>query len=210
MAVHVGHLGGRCLRLVPGWRLPANCPIQTNVSTRFTGRRGFVANRDETSQKLVTKRKALWKHNTIQTNRANLPLLDSKAASRKIAKNRNVNANSASAKNKVAAANKVADVSKADDNLVAVDLMSGGRRLPPLLCLSTSKIIRLCPDTFLIEEEGNPYVSDASRKLRRARRDFHYGALGHSPRTAVIRVALTMQLSWSYVLLDGRSPHLGD
>ena len=60
----------------------------------------------------------IWKDNRIRTNRANLVLPDNKVASSKIARNRNVNANSVSAKNKVAnravvAANRV--VSKADD-----------------------------------------------------------------------------------------------
>lgn len=66
----------------------------------------------------------IWKDNRIQTNQANLVLPDNKVASSKIARNRNVNANSVSAKNKVAnravaavnrvvAANRV--VSKADD-----------------------------------------------------------------------------------------------
>ena len=66
----------------------------------------------------------IWKDNRIQTNQANLVLPDNKVASSKIARDRNVNANSVSAKNKVAnravavvnravAANKVA--SEADD-----------------------------------------------------------------------------------------------
>jgi hypothetical protein len=88
-------------------------------SYAITGRQGFVANHDETSQKLVKKRKALWKGNIIQTNRANLPLLDSKAASRKIARDRNGNVNNASAKDKVdnrAVAAKRVAVSNAGDN----------------------------------------------------------------------------------------------
>lgn len=58
----------------------------------------------------------IWKDNRIQTNQANL--IPDKAASSKIARNRNGNANSVSAKNKVAASRAVAVnrvVSKADD-----------------------------------------------------------------------------------------------
>jgi hypothetical protein len=66
----------------------------------------------------------IWKDNRIQTNQASLVHPGNKVASSKIARNRNVNANSVSAKNKVAnsavavvnravAANKVA--SKEDD-----------------------------------------------------------------------------------------------
>ena len=58
-------------------------------------------------------------------------------ASSKIARNRNVNANSVSAKNKaVAAVNRAVAanrvVSKADDKLGYLERESGGRRLPPL------------------------------------------------------------------------------
>ena len=74
-----------------------------------------------------------------------------KVASSKIARNRNVNANSVSAKNKVAnravavvnravAANRV--VSKADDKPGYLEKESGGRRLPPLFCLCTVTITR--------------------------------------------------------------------
>jgi hypothetical protein len=70
-------------------------------------------------------------------------LPDNKAASSRIARNRNVNANSESAKNKVVnravAANRVVAVnrvvSKADDKPGYLEKESGGRRLPPL-CLS--------------------------------------------------------------------------
>lgn len=58
----------------------------------------------------------IWKDNRIQTNQANL--IPDKAASSKIVRNRNVNANSVSARNKVAASRAVAVnrvVSKADD-----------------------------------------------------------------------------------------------
>jgi hypothetical protein len=62
----------------------------------------------------------IWKDNRIQTNQANLVLPDNKVASSKIARNRNVNANSVSAKNKVAnravaVANRAVVASKADD-----------------------------------------------------------------------------------------------
>src|ERR1043166_2512189 len=70
---------------------------------------------DQTSQKLVTKRKVIWKHNAIRMTRAN-PLPDNKAVRSKIVRDRNVNANNASAKNKAVAANRVAGVSRADDN----------------------------------------------------------------------------------------------
>jgi hypothetical protein len=65
------------------------------------------------SQKLLIKRKVLWKHNTIRTNRVNLALLDSKAVNREIARKRNANANSASVKDKAVAANLVGAVNKA-------------------------------------------------------------------------------------------------
>jgi hypothetical protein len=65
----------------------------------------------------IQQRKVIWKDNRIQTNQANLALPDNKAASSKIARNRNGNANSVSGKNKVAnkavVVNRV--VSKADD-----------------------------------------------------------------------------------------------
>ena len=62
--------------------------------------------------------------------------------SSKIARNRNVNANSVSAKNKVAASRAVGNrvvaanrvVSKADDKPGYLEKESGGRRLPPLFC----------------------------------------------------------------------------
>jgi hypothetical protein len=54
------------------------------------------------------KRKVLWKHNTIRTNRANRPPPDSKAAKREIARDRNENASSASARSRAAEANPVA------------------------------------------------------------------------------------------------------
>ena len=89
----------------------------------------------------------IWKDNRIQTNQANLVLPGNKVASSKIARNRNVNANSVSAKNKVAnravaavnrvvAANRV--VSKADDRSGYLGKEGGGRRLPPL-CLSAKR-----------------------------------------------------------------------
>ena len=83
----------------------------------------------------------IWKDNRIQTNRANLVLPDNKVGSSKIARDRNVNANSVSAKNKVAnrvvvaanravvAANRV--VSRADDKPGYLEKESGGRQLPP-------------------------------------------------------------------------------
>ena len=78
----------------------------------------------------------IWKDNRIQTNQANLVLPDNKVASSKIARNRNVNVNSVSAKNKVAnravavvnravAANKVA--SKADDKPGYLEKKAAGR-----------------------------------------------------------------------------------
>ena len=93
----------------------------------------------------------IWKDNRIQTTQANLVLPDNKVASSKIARNRNVNANSVTAKNKVAnravavvnravAANKVA--SKADDKPGYLEKESGGRRLPLLSCLCTTRITR--------------------------------------------------------------------
>jgi hypothetical protein len=61
---------------------------------------------------------------------------------RKNARDRNVNANSASARNKVGskavAANRVA-VSQADDRRRSVGLTSGGRQLPPLSYLAYAK-----------------------------------------------------------------------
>ena len=62
----------------------------------------------------------------------NLALLDSKAANRKIATNRNVNVSSASVKNKAVAANRVvavnkaAAVSKADDKASCLGLTAAG------------------------------------------------------------------------------------
>jgi hypothetical protein len=95
-------------------------PIESNSPFRgdVTYRQGFIATPMGPSLKLVIKRKVIWKHNAIRTNRANLPPPDSKAVNREIAKDRNVNANSASAKNKAAANRGV--VSKADDSLVVV------------------------------------------------------------------------------------------
>jgi hypothetical protein len=76
-------------------------------------------------------------------NRANLLLLDSKAANRAIARDRNGNVNNASAKDKVdkravaannVAANKVAaEANKADDKPGCLGSMSGGSCLPPLV-----------------------------------------------------------------------------
>jgi hypothetical protein len=48
-------------------------------------------------------------------------------------RDKNVNANNASAKNKAAVVSKVAEVSRADDNPGGLGLTSGGRRLPPFL-----------------------------------------------------------------------------
>jgi len=62
-----------------------------------------------------------------------LAALDTKAANKKIATNRNVNASSASVKSKAAAANRAAVVSKADDKLGCLGLTGSGRRFPPLL-----------------------------------------------------------------------------
>jgi hypothetical protein len=64
-------------------------------------------------------------------------VLPDKAASSKIARNRNVNANSVSAKNKVAAnravaASRAGAVNKADDKPGYLEKESGGRRLPLL------------------------------------------------------------------------------
>ena len=84
---------------------------------------GLIANCEKISQKLVIKqRKVPWKHNIVRTNLASHLLPGSKAANnREIARDRNVNANSANARNKavvaaknVVAVNKVV-VSKADD-----------------------------------------------------------------------------------------------
>ena len=98
----------------------------------------------------------IWKDNRIQTNQANLVLPDNKVASSKIARNRNVNANSVSAKNKVAnravavvnravavvnravAANKVA--SEADDKPGYLEKKAAGgdsRRFFPRFRFST-------------------------------------------------------------------------
>src|SRR5439155_4858041 len=87
---------------------------------------------DETGQKLVIKRKALWKNKAIRTNRVNLALPNSKAANRKSATNRNVNASSASAKSKAVVANRAVAANKADDRPSCLGLTGGGRRLPPL------------------------------------------------------------------------------
>ena len=86
-------------------------------------------------QKLIHTRKGTKsKHNGIRTNQANLALpLDSKAASeRKMATNRNANANSASGRSKAVVANKVA-VSKADDKSGCLELVNGGSCSPPFL-----------------------------------------------------------------------------
>jgi hypothetical protein len=69
-------------------------------------------------------------------NRTSLLLLGNKVAS-KIVRNRNVSANSVSAKNKAAAnraaaANRVVAASKADDK-PGKESKSGGRRLPPFV-----------------------------------------------------------------------------
>jgi len=76
----------------------------------------FHRNGDETSQKLI-KRKVLWKHNIIPTNPVNL---DSKAANRKIARDKNVSANSASGKDKAVVANEVVAANLVEVNRAAV------------------------------------------------------------------------------------------
>ena len=88
----------------------------------------------------------IWKDNRIQTTQANLVLPDNKVASSKIARNRNVNANSVSAKNKVAANRAVAvsrAASKADDKpgYLGTKKAAGGdsRRF---VCLCTTRITR--------------------------------------------------------------------
>lgn len=77
----------------------------------------------------------IWKDNRIPTNQANQIPGNRAANNSKNARDRNVNANSASAKNKVAASRAVAVnrvVSKADDKPGYLEKESGGRRLPPL------------------------------------------------------------------------------
>jgi hypothetical protein len=77
------------------------------------------------SQKLVIKRKELWKHNTIQTSRANVPPPGNKAAA-----------------------------SKADDKPGCLGLTSGGRRLLPLLCLAHLQDDQHCSAYTFYELEG--------------------------------------------------------
>jgi hypothetical protein len=95
-------------------------------------------------QKSVIERKELWKQNASRTNPVNLALRDSKEANRQIAKDRSVNASSASVKSKAVAANQVAVAANKAASLVAaavsndkpscVGLTGGGRRLlPPVL-----------------------------------------------------------------------------
>jgi hypothetical protein len=93
----------------------------------------------------------IWKDNRIQTNQANLLLPDNKVASSKIARNRNVNASSVSAKNRVAnravvAANRVVAVnrvdSKADDKPGYLEKESGGSDSRRYLFLCTTRITR--------------------------------------------------------------------
>jgi hypothetical protein len=93
----------------------------------------------------------IWKDNRIQTNQANLVLPDNKVASSKIARNRNVNANSVSAKNKVAANRAVAAsravavnrvVSKADDKPGYLQKKAAGGDSRRFLCLCTATITR--------------------------------------------------------------------
>lgn len=71
--------------------------------------------RKDQSVNLLTRRKEPWKQNPIRTNRANLPLPVSRAvaASRKIRTDRNVNANSASARSRLAEAKGVVVANKA-------------------------------------------------------------------------------------------------
>jgi hypothetical protein len=124
-----------------------------SIQADFTERLGFIANRDDTSQKLVIKRKVIWKHKAIRTNRAHPALPDSKAANREIATKKNVNANSASAKNKVAnrvvAANRGA-VSNGDDKPVCPRII-GRREATPAACYVREPVGRLglCADTLL-------------------------------------------------------------
>ena len=72
-------------------------------------------------------------------------LPDNKAASSKIARNRNVNANSVSAKNKVAANRAVAVkrvVSKADDRSGYLEKKAAGGDSRRFVCLCTTRITR--------------------------------------------------------------------
>lgn len=128
--------------------------VQSKLSFQgdFTERQGLIANGEGMSQKLVIKRKELWKHNTIQTSRANVPPPGNKAVNSKIAKDRSVSANSANAKNKVAADKAAA--SKTDDKPGCLGLTSGGRRLLPLLCLAHLQDDQHCSAYTFYELEG--------------------------------------------------------
>jgi hypothetical protein len=115
------------------------------------------------------KRKVLWKHNTIRTNRANRPPPDSKAAKREIARDRNENASSASARSRAAEANPVAAnkaaASKADDKADCLALASGGSRTPAACyaaegfrrCLSTSCVTWKAIGAFFLSKGTSPY-----------------------------------------------------
>jgi hypothetical protein len=100
-------------------------------------------------------------------NRANLPLLDSKAASRKIARDRNGNVSNASAKDKVdnravaannVAANKVAEVSKADDKPSSLNERRETTPAAFLYLRTCSSVRALCRQFAVIRSEGDGCV----------------------------------------------------
>jgi hypothetical protein len=112
----------------------------------------------------------IWKDNRIQTNQANLVLPDNKVASSKIARNRNVSANSVSAKNKEAnravgvanravAANKVA--SKADDK---PGYLERKRReaTPAAFFLPQIKRYRFAVSVKIVLRDSSPFPATAT------------------------------------------------
>jgi hypothetical protein len=80
-----------------------------------------------------TNERYSWKHNVIQTNRVSPAVQDNREVKREIARDRNVNASSASARSRAAAANPVAGnkaaVSKPGDKADCPSI--NGRRKPP-------------------------------------------------------------------------------
>ena len=119
----------------------------------------------------------IWKDNRIQTNQANLVLPDNKVASNKIARNRNVNVNSVSAKNKVAnravaVVNRAVVASKADDKPGYLEKKAAGgdsRCFLPSPLESTAIALRYLLTIVLRESSPFPATATAVAPCPRGR-----------------------------------------
>src|SRR6266536_5181010 len=114
--------------------------------------------RKDQSVNLLTRRKEPWKQNAIRTNRANLPLPVSRAvaASRKTRTDRNVNANSASARSSLAEAKRVVAANKAA-------LSKAGNHKPWInKRRETTPAVSLFPTWELISADGFTVISGSS------------------------------------------------